>query len=78
MISPLTAPEKADLDKLTDLLGGAFGDARPALVRAELDGREVAVVVAVLPSDEDRDDYILDPLAILVDDDLLARITPPA
>jgi hypothetical protein len=76
MTHPLTAIETDGLDTLTDLLGGAFADARPALLRAELDGREVAVVVAVTQAADDGD-YRLDPLAILVDDDLLARLTAP-
>jgi hypothetical protein len=75
MTTPLTSPETTRFDTLIGLLGNHFTNARPALLRAELDGREVAVVVAVT---EDGEDFVMDPLAVIVDDELNARLAPPA
>jgi hypothetical protein len=74
MTHALTDRETDRFEQLIDLLADRFVNARPALLRTELDGREVAVVVAVT---EDGEDFRLDPLAVLVDDELNARLTPP-
>lgn len=72
----LTEAEINLFDALGAVMSGEYANARPAVVNTELDGRDVAVVVAV--GQEDDGSYLLTPLAVLVDDDLRERLTPPA
>lgn len=44
------------------------------LVRAQLDGKDVAVIAA---SYDDGNAVNLEPLAVLVNDEILSRLTPP-
>lgn len=75
MHEALTEVEKVNFHNLVDLLTGAFGNAEPALMRASLNGRDVAVVVAI--QDEGADGYRTDPVAVLVDRDVFRMLVPP-
>lgn len=70
----LTEVEQVHFHELADLLAGRYSNAWPALLRASLDGLDVAVVVAVKEVGEHVD---LDPVAVLVDAALFERLTPP-
>lgn len=69
----ITEAERATFDDLLTLAGS---DA-VALVNTELDGRDVAVVCAIVAAPDDSGDSIITPYAILVDDDLMARLAQP-
>lgn len=76
MHGELTELEKLAYTELSELLAGMFSNVRPALMRASLDGQDVGVVVAV--HDEDAEGYTrADPVAVLVDRDLIERLLPP-
>lgn len=75
MHAALTEVEQVLFHEMVDLLAGLYSNARPALMRASLDGRDVAVVVAL--QHEDGDMVRADPVAVLVDEDLLGRLVPP-
>jgi hypothetical protein len=70
-IEPLT-DEQAQV--FHDLTSGRFSNF--ALVSSALDGKPVAVIAAVHQVSDDE--QFVEPLAILVDDDLFGRLTDPA
>lgn len=67
--------EKVCFHDLIDLLHLRYADAEPALMRAQLDGRDVAVIVAVVR--ENAEQISTTPLAVLVDGLLFEALTPP-
>lgn len=74
-------------DALTDLekdlfealheaaLAPVFGGPSPVVIRAKLDGQDVAVYAALLDENGERANIV--PLAILITPSLMERITPP-
>lgn len=73
-MSPLAEHESELFDRLCDLRKGSRGDStqRIALVRGGLDDDEVAIVCCVSKAGEV---YHVEPLAILVDEEILTRLT---
>lgn len=61
--------EKVLFDALTS---GRLGNL--AVVSSELDGIETAVIVAV---DRDGSEYVMSPLAVLVNDEISAKLANP-
>lgn len=72
MTTPINGDETETFDFLGALLSGGT-DYRPALLRSEMDGRDVAVVVAVDANGAEVDMW---PCAVLVDEALFARLKP--
>lgn len=76
MYEALTETEGDLFDTLGGLIKGRYRDVEPALMRATLYGRDVAVVVG-LHHEIDHGTVRADPVAVLVDADLIQRLTPP-
>lgn len=74
------------LTALTPVEKARFGDfmvavetGDMALVRSSLDGNEVAVIVHIaVVLDAEGQDFILTPMAILLDDELTGRLIDPS
>lgn len=71
-MNALTAEERAIY---TNLLDNIEAGASIGLIRARLDGHEVAVIMGA--NEEDDGSAMIYPLAILVNDDLFERLEPP-
>lgn len=67
-MTPITEFEKEVFDLTTHVA------ANNVLVRTQLDGKGVAVICGYLP---ESDGVFLQPLALVIGDDLMARLTPP-
>lgn len=57
-----------------------YGDENVTLMRASLDGEEVAVVVAANLGDDSDDEHKIsaEPLAVLINEAIFNRLQPPA
>ncbi len=71
----LTQAEKLRMERLEALCKGEYTDAQPEVVRVEHEGKQRAVVVAVkqLPDGS----VLLDPMALLVDEEMAKELTLP-
>lgn len=74
----LTEAESEAYDRALYLLTEAHRDhgIRPCLIRSALDGTSVACMAVAWPADEDGR-TMLEPLAILVSEEIMARLTDP-
>lgn len=77
----LTTDEQQDFDSLlalatTSSLGELPEGVRVALMRARLDGEEVAIVTVVSEAEGDND-FTVAPVAVLMNDSIFARIEQP-
>lgn len=71
--SPVDGPDNPLTDHEVALFGRIYAmSGEPALLRVQMDGRDVAVVVEVTAEAEDRTQ--LAPLAVLVDAEILGRL----
>lgn len=61
-----------EFDTFQQLTGGVYSNY--ALASTELSGVETAVIVSV---DMDGDEYVLTPVAVLVNDDIMEMLTRP-
>lgn len=75
----MTALTDADEDRFQQMVaacvGGAMGSLELSVVRSQLDGRDVAVVVVI--EDVDGDNVRITPVAVLIDDDTFDRLRDP-
>jgi hypothetical protein len=71
----LTEAEKLRMEQLEALCRGEYSDARPEVVRVEHEGRQRAVVVAVKRLEDGS--VFLDPVAMLIDEEMAEAISLP-
>ena len=76
MFEPITEDEQVQFDRLVDATIGRFTNARIALMRVQFDNEDAAAVV-ILSQSEDGSEQFTTPIALLVDDTLFERLTPP-
>ena len=76
MFEPITEDEQVQFDRLVDATNGRFANARIALMRVQFDNEDAAAVV-ILSQSEDGSEQFTTPVALLVDDTLFERLTPP-
>jgi hypothetical protein len=67
MARPLTDRESKVFDAIT-------GASNIALVQCKFDGEETAVIAVV---NEDGDDYVITPLAVLLTESMFGKLTDP-
>jgi hypothetical protein len=74
----ITEMERDSFEALHEaFLAPIFDGPGPLLIRATLDGRDIAVVAALLGEGSAEDRVNVVPLAILINPDLMERVTPP-
>lgn len=71
----LTDEQKAQCDSL--VTGELLAHHQLALASSMLDGHPCAVIVAVIPMEDDSGEAKLVPLAVLIDDAIFARLYDP-